>query len=83
MDDDSNRQRLRRLLDTGGIRLRPTPLLDRAPEPVETEDLEDRVRGMLLGLAIGDALGATSGPSSCCTSGSRRRSSGPIPRSWA
>ena len=60
MDDDSNRERLQRLLDAGTIRLRPAPLLDSVPEPLETDDLEDRVRGMLLGLAIGDALGATS-----------------------
>lgn len=60
MDDESNRERLAQFLETGAIRLRPAPLLDRAPEPLETDDLEDRVRGMLLGLAIGDALGATS-----------------------
>lgn len=60
MDDDSNRGRLQRLLDVGAIRLQPAPLLGSTPEPLETDDLEDRVRGMLLGLAIGDALGATS-----------------------
>lgn len=60
MDDESNRERLERLLETGAIRLRPAPLLDSTPEPLETDDLEDRVRGLLLGLAIGDALGATS-----------------------
>lgn len=45
MDGDSNRRRLQRLLDAGAIRLRPAPLLDSTPEPLETDDLEDRVRG--------------------------------------
>lgn len=36
---------------------RPIPL---APTPSRGPDLEDRVRGMLLGLAIGDSLGNTS-----------------------
>ncbi len=51
-----NRQMLDWLLRQGLIKLDHSDLLDRAPTPPGQIDW-DRVEGMLLGLAIGDALG--------------------------
>ena len=56
----SNREMLEWLLDEGRINVERAALFDEAPEPL-AEDIDfDRVRGMMLGLAIGDALGNTS-----------------------
>jgi len=48
------------LLASGRIAIQRGPIFDAAPVPPAPDDLEDRVRGMMLGLAIGDALGNTS-----------------------
>jgi hypothetical protein len=50
---------LAQLFDDGQIRLERAPVLDRQPEPLPDGFDFDRVEGMLLGLAIGDALGNT------------------------
>jgi len=50
---------LRRLLADGSIDLRPGALFDWDPPPMPAAFDWDRVDGMLLGLAIGDALGNT------------------------
>jgi ADP-ribosylglycohydrolase len=50
---------LRELIARGRIALRADPLLDALVAPVRGANLRDRVEGMLLGLAIGDALGNT------------------------
>jgi ADP-ribosylglycohydrolase len=47
------------LLDHGLVELERTPALDAVPPPLPTAGLRDRVEGMLLGLAVGDALGNT------------------------
>jgi len=56
-----NHATLHRLLADRGIALEPAPLLDVPPRTLDVprERLRDRVEGMLLGLAIGDALGNT------------------------
>ena len=54
-----NAQLLRQLLAEGGIDLRRGELFDRPPAPLPPSLSWDRVEGMLLGLAIGDALGNT------------------------
>jgi ADP-ribosyl-[dinitrogen reductase] hydrolase len=46
------------LIDSGIIRLQRAPPLGTDPPPVRRADLPDRVEGLLLGLAVGDALGA-------------------------
>lgn len=52
---------LAELFATGGIELRRGPLFDETPPALPPHvPLRDRVEGMLLGLAIGDALGNTS-----------------------
>ena len=56
----SNRETLDWLFETGRINLERGALFDQAPEPPEGEIDFDRARGMMLGLAIGDALGNTS-----------------------
>lgn len=48
------------LLASGRIAVQRGPIFDESPAPLPQMDLEDRVRGMMLGLAIGDALGNTS-----------------------
>jgi ADP-ribosylglycohydrolase len=54
------RRLLARLFDQGQIRLeRRADVLDREPEPLPKDFDFDRIEGMLLGLAIGDALGNT------------------------
>jgi len=57
-----NHATLQRLLAERRIALEPAPLLNVPPRTLDTprERLRDRVEGMLLGLAIGDALGNTS-----------------------
>ena len=55
-----NRLVLERLFDSGLIRLEKAPILLEAPPPIPSPVDLDRVEGMLLGLAIGDALGNTS-----------------------
>jgi hypothetical protein len=54
----ANATTLNRLLTTGGIRLHRGALFDRSPAPLPDSFNFDKVEGMLLGLAIGDALGA-------------------------
>ncbi len=57
----SNLDTLAELFTTGGIELRRGPLFDETPPTLPPHvPLRDRVEGMLLGLAIGDALGNTS-----------------------
>ncbi len=57
----SNLETLAWLFETGAIELRRGPLFDEAPPALPRGAvLRDRVEGMLLGLAIGDALGNTS-----------------------
>lgn len=55
-----NRQRLEALLASHSIALEPAPFLDSAPPPLSPSFDFDRIEGMLLGLAVGDALGNTS-----------------------
>jgi len=55
----NNAELLERLFASGGIDLRRGELFDRYPPPLPTTFDWDRVDGMLLGLAIGDALGST------------------------
>ncbi len=55
----SNREVLDWLFETGRIAVDRAPLFDTPPPPAGAMDF-DRVRGMMLGLAIGDALGNTS-----------------------
>ena len=57
-----NRAVLERLFASGGIALRISSLFEAAPAPLHTPRLWDRIEGMLLGLAIGDSLGNTTGP---------------------
>ena len=51
---------LRDLLARGRIRLRDSEILYQSPPPLPKNFGFDKVEGMLLGLAVGDALGATS-----------------------
>ncbi len=55
-----NRELLDRLFAEGKINVNRTGLFDQPPEPLSEKTDFDKVEGMLLGLAIGDALGATS-----------------------
>jgi ADP-ribosylglycohydrolase len=54
-----NRETLDHLLATGQIDIVHGPILDTPPPPLPQPLPWDRVRGMMLGLAIGDALGRT------------------------
>lgn len=54
---DENTRTMTRLLGEGRIALSRSPFLDSTPEPAGLP-ARDRVEGMLLGLAIGDALGS-------------------------
>jgi ADP-ribosylglycohydrolase len=56
----SNIQEFEALLSAGQIRMRDAGFLHRAPEPLPAGLDFSRVEGMMLGLAIGDALGNTS-----------------------
>ena len=51
---------LKDLLASGKIRLRDSEILYESPPPLPESFTFEKVEGMLLGLAIGDALGATS-----------------------
>lgn len=53
----TSRETLARLLSEGKIALGRSAFLDSEPDPASPPDW-DRVEGMLLGLAVGDALGA-------------------------
>lgn len=55
----ANRARLDKLFAQGAIDLRNGPLFETAPPPLPDGFDFDRVEGMILGLAIGDALGST------------------------
>lgn len=55
-----NRPILNKLFDDGAIRLERGPVFDMSPPPLSASFHFDRIEGMLLGLAIGDSLGATS-----------------------
>ncbi len=48
------------LLVKGAIRLKESHVLHESPHPLDAEFRFEKVEGMLLGLAVGDALGATS-----------------------
>jgi ADP-ribosyl-[dinitrogen reductase] hydrolase len=59
---EDNRALLERLFDDGAIHVERAGILETMPSPAPipaTPALADRVEGMLLGLAIGDALGNT------------------------
>jgi ADP-ribosylglycohydrolase len=56
---ETNRQRLASLFETGGIDLGRGALFDSGPQPLPEGLDYGRVEGMMLGLAIGDALGNT------------------------
>jgi ADP-ribosyl-[dinitrogen reductase] hydrolase len=56
----TNRETLSWLFDTGKIKLRRGAIFDTAPAPLPDALGFDRVEAMMLGLAIGDALGNTS-----------------------
>ena len=56
---DSNNDIFDELINTGQLRLRRGAIFDREPNPTQEVHF-DRIEGMLLGLAIGDALGNTS-----------------------
>jgi ADP-ribosyl-[dinitrogen reductase] hydrolase len=51
---------LKAMILDGRIDSQWSPLLETAPPPIDAVDLKDKVRGMMIGLAIGDALGNTS-----------------------
>jgi ADP-ribosyl-[dinitrogen reductase] hydrolase len=71
----SGRLLFERLLVGGRLRMSRSPLFDE-PAPHKGHDVDpDRVRGMMLGLAIGDALGNTT---ESMTPGDRRRRHGEI-----
>lgn len=55
----TNQETLTHLLSTGRVALRPAALLQSSPPSLSPACTWDRVEGMLLGLAIGDALGNT------------------------
>jgi len=56
----SSRAVLEGLLDRGEIEMNHADLLDQAPSAVDVAAARGRLRGMMLGLAIGDSLGNTS-----------------------
>ena len=56
----TNHETLNWLFETAQIRLRRGMIFDAAPMPVPDDFDFDRVEAMMLGLAIGDALGNTS-----------------------
>lgn len=55
----TNREMLWRLLSEGRIELRPAALLESKPAGLPAGFRFERVEAMMLGLAIGDALGIT------------------------
>jgi ADP-ribosyl-[dinitrogen reductase] hydrolase len=56
---ETNRQRLESLFEIGGITLGRGEFFDRLPQPLPAGLDFERVQGLMLGLAIGDALGNT------------------------
>lgn len=58
----TNRDTLGRILRSGAIALERSPLLDQEPDPLPAAFSFDKIDGMMLGLAIGDALGITTEP---------------------
>lgn len=59
MSPSPNRATLERLFERGEIDLRRSPLFETPPPPLPASFGFGRVEGMLLGLAVGDALGNT------------------------
>ena len=59
-DTSPNRQTLTQLLEEGAIDIRASGLFETQPSPLPAELSFSKVEGMLLGLAVGDALGITS-----------------------
>lgn len=74
-DDAGLAALLERLFAAQAIALRRSPLFDTQPEPLPASFAFERVEGMLLGLAIGDALGR---PSEARTPAERRAKGGEI-----
>jgi ADP-ribosylglycohydrolase len=60
MNRSHNCEILNNLFENGHIDLQPSPLFNTPPPPLPAELDFERIEGMLLGLAIGDALGNTS-----------------------
>jgi len=58
--DTANRILLKQLLKDEAIDIQASELFDAPPSPLPTEVAFSKVEGMLLGLAVGDALGLTS-----------------------
>ena len=56
----TNRDIFDQLIREEKIEVQRSDLFDFAPDPINRDDIFDRVEGMMLGLAIGDALGNTS-----------------------
>jgi len=56
----ANRRTLTQLLEEGAIDIRASGLFETQPSPLPAELSFSKVEGMLLGLAVGDALGLTS-----------------------
>ena len=54
-----NRDTLDALLESGGIHLQPSASLDQLPASFPTDFDFSKIEGMMLGLAVGDALGNT------------------------
>lgn len=55
----TNRDIFNQLIREDKIEIQRSDLFDHAPEPISHDSIFDRVQGMMLGLAIGDALGNT------------------------
>lgn len=75
VDDMDNRTRLGKLIAHGAIELSASARLDRNPPSLPPDFDFDRIDGMMLGLAIGDALG---GPSEGRQTGFRRAKYGEV-----